>query len=436
MKNKAIINARIYDYDKYIENGFVVFSDKIIKVGSMSDFVNEDYQIIDLKGKLLLPNFVCAHSHIYSIFARGLSLPFNPNNFVEILEQMWWKIDSKIDNEITYYSGIAASYEFLLNGVTTVFDHHASGKDIIGSLNSLKKSINNVCGLHSLLCFETSDRYNVNECIKENHKFYVNNKNRIGVGGLFGLHASMTLSDKTLSKIKKIIGDEPLHVHVAESKMDEDDSLSKYNVNIISRFNNFDLLKEDSLIVHGVSLSDEELSLIKEKKCYLVVNTTSNMNNAVGLPDVTKYIKYNIPVMVGNDGLTSNVALDYLNVYYSSHLRNSSPTKLNLNDILKMINNSFEYANKRLNIKIGKFEKDYLSDFMIVDYSPFTNVDKNNIFGHIFYGLFPSFRPMNVYLGGKLKVKNYQICDKKILKEYAKCKTVSMKLWNSLLEEK
>ena len=125
---KAIINARIYDYDKYIENGYVVFDKKIVKVGEMKSFKNNGYQLIDAKGQMLLPNFVCAHSHIYSIFARGLALPFNPKNFQDILNQMWWKLDSQIDNEITYYSGIAAGSEFLLNGVTTVIDHHASGQ--------------------------------------------------------------------------------------------------------------------------------------------------------------------------------------------------------------------------------------------------------------------------------------------------------------------
>lgn len=136
---KAIINVRLYDYVNYIENGYIIFDKEIIEVGQMKKFVNNNYDIIDGKGALLLPNFVCAHSHIYSIFARGLSLPFSPHNFLDILEQMWWKIDAKLNNELTYYSGICASSEFLLNGVTTVIDHHASG-EILGSLNALKRA--------------------------------------------------------------------------------------------------------------------------------------------------------------------------------------------------------------------------------------------------------------------------------------------------------
>ena len=88
---------------------------------------------------------------------------------------MWWKIDAKIDNNISYYSGIAAGYEFLLNGVTTVIDHHASGTDILGSLKSINKGLD-VIGLRKILCFETSDRFNIVDCIKENLSFAKKNQ--------------------------------------------------------------------------------------------------------------------------------------------------------------------------------------------------------------------------------------------------------------------
>ena len=432
---KAIINARIYDYQNYIECGYVVFDKSIVEVGSMKDFKDKGYEIRDAKGKLLLPNFVCAHAHIYSIFARGLILPFDPHNFVEILEQMWWKIDAKITNEITYYSGIAASYEFLLNGVSTVIDHHASG-EIIGSLEELKKSVVDTAHMKGIFCFETSDRYNeTKKCCRENVGFYIDNKGSHNVAGLFGMHAAMTLSDDTLKTIKECLGDEPIHVHVAESKMDEEDSLKKYNTPIIQRFDKFGLINKDSLIVHGVALNDAELSIIKDRGAYLVVNTTSNMNNAVGVPNVSNYLKHNIPVMVGNDGLNSNMASEYMNVLYTSHLKNESPKEINVGDVLKMINNAYEYVSRRLDIKLGKIKQGFVSDFMLVNYSPFTKMDSSNAMGHIFYGLFPSFKPSDVYVDGELTVKDYQMQNKELLNEFKKCNDYANKLWALVKEE-
>ena len=430
---KALVNVRIYDYEIYIESGYVLFDEVIHEFGEMKNFKNKGYEVIDGKGQLLMPNFVCAHSHIYSIFARGLSLPFNPKNFQEILDQMWWKIDSKIDSEITYHSGIAAGCEFLLNGVTTIIDHHACGEEIPFSLGALRQALDKTLHLRSILCFETSDRFPVDECIKENissaNKFHTHH-----VSGLFGMHASMSLSDETLKKVSRKLKDLPIHIHVAESEMDEEDSCAKYGMSIMERLDKFGLVNKDSLIVHGVHISDKELDIVKARGTYMVVNTTSNLNNAVGIPDIKKFIDKGIPVMVGNDGLSSQMTTEYLNAMYLTHLKNNSPTALNIGHIKDMINNAYDYVGRRLDIKIGKISPDYVSDFLLVDYTPFTKMDSGNAFGHIFYGLFPNFKPVDVYVDGKRLVRNGQLVSKKAKEELIISREYSKELWRRVKE--
>ena len=430
---KVITNVRIFDYKNYIENGYVVFDDKIIEVGPMSKYQDKGVKPIDGQGQLLLPNFVCNHAHIYSIFARGMILPFNPHNFLEILEQMWWKMDAKIDNRTTYYSGICAGKEFIENGVTTIIDHHASGTDIIGSLKALKKALVNDLGLRAILCFETSDRYPVDKCIKENISFMQKNKSD-HIAGLFGMHASMTLSNKTLASASRKIKNGPIHIHVAESKMDEEDSLAKYNMTILERLDKYGLVNQNSLIVHGVDISDKELDIVAKHNAYMVVNTTSNMNNAVGLPNIKNYLNHNIKVLVGNDGLSSNMATEYLNAFYTTHLYNETPLGLGLGEILDMINNSYDYASEMLGIKLGKLEKGYEADFMLVPYKPFTVMDETNAFGHVFYGLYPSLRPNDVYASGKCLLKNRKIVSKKVEKLFNQSTDVSKDLWTRIKE--
>lgn len=427
----AIINVRIYDYQNYIENGYVVFDNRIIEVGCMNDFVNKGYSLIDGKGQLLLPNFVCSHSHIYSIFARGLSLPFNPQNFQDILEQMWWKIDREITNKITYYSGIAASSEFMKNGVTTIIDHHASGTDILGSLECLKTAIVDVCGLRSILCFETSDRFPIHDCLNENVMFFNKYQNKVCCG-LFGLHASMSLADLTLKLVDVNSLTIPIHIHVAESKMDEEDSYSKYGKSIIQRLDEHHLLKNNSLIVHGVYLSQMELEKLEDKNIYIVVNTTSNMNNAVGLPDVSSFKKHNIKLLVGNDGLSTSMAIEYLNLFYTSHLKSESPKSMDLMDVIDIINNAYKYVSNILGINLGRIASDYEADFMLIPYIPFTQMDATNAFGHIFYGLYPCFVPNDVYCQGKLIVHDRDFVNPLIKEELIKAKEAANDLWLSV----
>ena len=348
---------------------------------------------------------------------------------------MWWKIDAKIDNKTTFYSGICAGKEFIENGVTTIIDHHASGTDITKSLTMLKKSLVDTLGLRAILCFETSDRYPVAKCIKENISFMEKNKTD-HIAGLFGMHASMTLSNKTLAAVKKQLNGKPIHIHVAESQMDEDDSLEKYNMTIMERMNQYGLVNPKSLIVHGVTISDKELDIVKQNNAYMVVNTTSNMNNAVGLPDVKKYLDKGIKVLVGNDGLSSNMANEYMNVLYVTHLKNGTPTALGLGEVLQMINNSYDYVSNMLGIKLGRLEKGYEADFMMLPYQPFTKMDASNVFGHMFYGVYPALKPNEVYASGKLLLHNRNIVSKKVNKLFNEASQVSEELWRRVKEEK
>ena len=76
----AFINAKIYDYNKFSENQYVIFDKKILEVGPMSDFKDDNYEITDCTDHLVIPSFVVGHAHIYSTFARGMILPFSATN--------------------------------------------------------------------------------------------------------------------------------------------------------------------------------------------------------------------------------------------------------------------------------------------------------------------------------------------------------------------
>ena len=167
----------------------------------------------------------------------------------------------------------------------------------------------------------------------------------------------------------------------------------------------------------------------------MVVNTTSNLNNAVGITDIKKFMDIGIPVMIGNDGLSSSMAIEYQNAMYLTHLKNASPTAMHVGHIRDIINNAYDYVSRRLDIKLGKLEKGYASDFMLVPYSPFTEMNKDNALGHIFYGLFPNFRPNDVYVDGKRLVKSGELTSKKAIEELKKAKQYSDTLWKRVKEK-
>jgi len=430
---KAIVNARIYDFNHFIDKGFVVFDDKILSVGSMDEFKNKDYHLIDAQDHLVIPGLINSHTHIYSTFARGMSVPFNPKNFQEILDQLWWKLDRNLDNEMTYFSGIVSAVDHVKNGVTTMIDHHASGVDITGSLEALKKAVCDDTGVRGIFAFETSDRFDVDQAIKENVTFNKNNHSGM-TKGLFGLHASMSLSEATLKKVKANLGDMPIHIHVAESVMDEEDSQKKYKEKIIKRLDRHGLLNKDSIIAHGIYIDDEEMDILKKHDCTIAVNFSSNMNNSVGIPPLKSFRAHHLGVMVGNDGISSSITTEYLNVYYATRLLDKTPNLFGFDELIKLIDESYQYASRILDVKLGRIEKGYEADLLVIPYMPPTPINESNVFGHLFFGLFNSFKPKCVFIEGKQIVNFYNV-NEYLNDQYFKANQYAAKLWDRINKE-
>ncbi len=430
---KAIIHATLYDYQTFIQDGYILFNDKIIETGPMTAFHQTDEMtIIDGTGHLVLPNFVNGHSHIYSTFARGIALPFAPKNFMDILTQIWWKLDGQLDLDMIFSSGIVSATDYIRHGVTTLIDHHASGT-IKGSLETLKKAWVKEAGLRAILAFETSDRFDVDQAIKENRRFHEMNKTDRS-RGLFGLHASLSLSDATLKKVRRNLDQIPIHIHVAESEMDQTLSLARHGMRVVERLNAHGLLIPKSILSHAIHVNDAELDLIKERDCVVAVNVTSNMNNAVGLPNIRRMREKNIPIIIGNDGISRSMANEYLNVFYTAHLNDQTPTDFTLNDLLDMIKETYRYASDQFQVQLGSFEPKAEADLLMIPYQAPTPLHEKNIFGHLFYGLFHSFMPKHVFVKGEYVLRNYRV-KKRLSNLYQTSSDVAQTLWDILAKE-
>ena len=142
---KLVTNGRLItrnaDAQGYYEHGAVAFEGtKIVEVGEEA-MLRAKYpgaEIIDAKGGVIMPAFINAHTHIYSALARGLSIVGNnPTNFYEVLDGTWWAIDRHLMMDGTRASAAALYIDSIKQGVTTIFDHHASYGEIPGTLHTI-----------------------------------------------------------------------------------------------------------------------------------------------------------------------------------------------------------------------------------------------------------------------------------------------------------
>lgn len=378
------------------KGGVLIQDSKIKEVGLTQDLRTRfpDAEFIDAHEKLIMPGMINTHMHLYSTFARGMdSKSKPPKNFGDILEGLWWKLDKLLSNEDIYYSGLTPLIECIKTGTTTIIDHHASPMAIKGSLSTLAKAAKEI-GVRAAFCYEVSDRDGdeiVQEGIKENVDFITAcqaNPDPM-VAGMFGLHASLTLSDQTLaacSAAAKSLG-VGFHVHVAEGKEDLDDCLANHGMRVVERLAKFDILGPKTIAVHCVHIDDHEIDLLKTSQTQVVHNPESNMGNAVGVTPVLKMISKGVKVGLGTDGYTCDM-------FESGKVANvlqkhaSADPSVAWGEIPQMLyTHNPQIASDLFGGTFGELTEGAWADVIVVDYVPPTPLDSNNLTGHLLFGV-------------------------------------------------
>lgn len=408
---KAIINASLYDFEQWRPGSYLLFDEEIVEAGPMDAFAPPENleETTDAKGAVLLPGLVISHAHLYGAFMRGCPFPpFNSTNFRERLEQLYWRLDGGLDVESSYHSALSSAADHIRCGVTTIIDHHASGTAIRGTLAALKKGWVDEAGLRGVFCFETSDRFDVEACIRENVDFYSKGGSKMHAG-MFGAHASLSVSDATLDAMAEAMGDMPLHMHVAESLEDEEECLARYGKRIVHRLADKGVVNPNSLFAHCVNIDGAEAALMEQLGATAAVNVTSNMNTGNGLPDYRLLKRYGLPVTIGNDSLGTNLAADIRNTLFATHLRTQNPWWFGYGMLQGCVNNAFDYAGRLLGVGLGRLRAGYAADFALADYHPTTPINAENALGHVLDGVWNSYRPRSLWCAGVPKMRDYQV---------------------------
>lgn len=385
-----------------LENGAVAFEGAFIRqVGDTTGLCAQysEARFIDARGGIIMPGLINAHNHIYSTFARGLSVNgYAPKSFPEILDGLWWTLDRNLFLEDTYYSAMDTYIDCIKNGCTTVFDHHASYGEIPGSLSKIAQAAGQL-GVRTSLCYEVSDRdgdSKMCEAVHENAEFikYVRAKGTSAVEranmlhAMMGMHASFTLSDKTLQLCRDNTPDDVgFHIHVAEGTEDEDDCVAKYGKRVAERLRDFGILGKNTILGHCIHINDVEMEIIRETETTVVHNPESNMGNAVGIPPCMEMIRRGIAVGLGTDGY-SNDMFESASVANIIHKHVLGDPGAAWNEVPQMLyTNNADIATRAFGVKLGVLEAGAAADIIVSDYIPTTPMNQDNCNSHILFGM-------------------------------------------------
>lgn len=420
------------------DGGVVIDNGVIVTVGNYTELATtyKDADRVDAHGKVILPAFINAHHHIYSALARGMALPnFSPTNFPEILEGLWFHLDNHLTRDTVWASAVATYISCIENGVTTIADHHASYGEIEGSL-SVIADVAKQFGVRSSLCYEVSDRHGqeaMEKAVAENVRFGKEaTKDPAHLAAMFGLHASFTLCDDTLDYVREQNVDKlGYHIHIAEGMADVDDCLEKYGVRPVERLYWKGILGEKSIAGHCIHVDDNEIKRLVETGTYVVHNPESNMGNAVGAPNVVKLMAAGIPVCLGTDGYTSDMLESYkVGNCLAKHMR-QQPNVGWVEIPTALFENNARFMNQAFSVPVGTLKAGYAGDVIVMDYTPPTPMNANNLNGHLLFGA----NGMNVITtisDGKVRMLDRQLIGINKEDMLTEVRHIAQSLWNEL----
>jgi len=456
--NVLIVNGKIITWEKenrilaghaiYIEDG------KIVEIGPEAELKAKypHSEILDAGGQYVMPGNICAHTHFYGMYSRGMAIPGDaPAEFSQILKKLWWPLDLALDEDAVAYSALICLIDAIKHGTTTLFDHHASPNFIDGSLDVIAEAVDK-SGLRACLCYEVTDRNGEADAkagIAENVRFIkkltadggrrtAESSSRSAFGGLrsrlaasFGLHAPLTLSDSTLEASRAAAPQGTgFHLHVSESRDDGQYVASLGKGCPVDWLNQYGILGPKTIIAHGVHLDDREIAQVAESHTWITHQPRSNMNNAVGVARVESLLARGVRVGLGNDGF-SNTMWDEWKVTYLLHkLATGDPRNMNGNTVVEMaIYNNAALANLYFpDAPLGIIALGAAADLIFVDYQAPTPVTPGNLPWHIMFGFNESMVTTTI-VDGQVLMRDRQLLTLDEVAIAAEARELAPKVW-------
>lgn len=443
-----ITNATIVTWEKenriLEDHALLIESGNIREIGKSAELETRypEAERLDARHQYVMPGSICAHTHFYGAYARGMAIPGPaPQDFPEILQKLWWPLDRSLDAESIRYSVLPCLVDAIKHGTTTLFDHHASPNAIDGSLDIIAEAVEKA-GLRAVLCYEVTDRDGEEKMkagIRENLRFIRKTQQTATslLAGTFGLHASLTLSDSSLALCRQSAPEGVgFHIHTAEHEADEYDSLQKSGLRVIDRLHKHGILGPKTITAHGVHFDAREIQILAETETWLSHQPRSNMNNGVGTAPIESMLRAGVRVCLGNDGFSNAMWEEWKTAYLLHKAHHRDPRRMNGYDVTQMaIYNNAALANVFFpSAPIGRIVPGAVADIIFVDYHPNTPVTAGNLPWHILFGFQQSMVTTTI-VAGKVLMKDRELLTLDENEIAEKAREIAPKVWERYQKE-
>ena len=295
---------------RVIENGAVaVAQDKIVAVDSAAE-ISKKYsskQIINARGKVVIPGLINTHTHVPMTLFRGIS---DDLDLQEWLTKYIFPAEAKNVSEPFVRAGTQLGLAEMIRGGTTTFCDMYYFEDAVAD-ETFRAGVRGVLG-ETVIQFPVADNKTPAEALVYSEKYINKWKNNPLIVPAIAPHAPYTVSTEDLIKIKKLSDKTgaPVIIHVAETQREVNDITKQYGARPVTYLAKIGFLNDRTIAAHVIYANDEELDILKNSGVGIAHNPQSNMKLASGVAPVPQMLLKDLPVGLGTDGAASNNDLD------------------------------------------------------------------------------------------------------------------------------
>ncbi|MFH2106951.1 MAG: amidohydrolase [Candidatus Micrarchaeota archaeon] len=396
IKNATMLNK--VEMDIYVEDNLISEIGKNLK--------KKADETIDAKGKIAMPGFMNAHTHVPMTLFRGYGegLPLD-----RWLNDKIWPAEAKLKPNDVYWGSVLGMCEMIRSGITTFNEMYITGMD------EICKACGNV-GMRGAIARGTLDglpHKKFEDEYREATGFTKKWKNKSElITPIMSAHSIYATSEEMLVKLKEFATKEGLkyHIHLSETRTEIFDCLNKHKKYPFEYLDVLGILDQDTIIAHGSWATTKEIKLAGKRKANIATCPISNLKLASGgICPTSEYCEHGANVCIGTDGAASNNSLNmFESVKLASLLQKHRYWKANTLSVDTVFDFATKNGAKALGINAGELKPGKLADIVLLDAGMANMRPMENIKANIIYSTNPG-NVNDVIINGKPVMKDKKI---------------------------
>ena len=363
---------------EYLDDGLLIVKNGVVEVlGNASDLLpglSEHTDLIDLRGKLVVPGFVDCHVH----YSQVDIIASYGEQLLDWLDRYAFPVEQKFSDP-AHAQEVAEFFadELLRNGTTTAMVFatvHPVSVDAIFEA-AKKRDMRLIAGKVLMdrncpddLCDTPQSAYADSKALIE--KWHENGRLSYAITPRF----AVTSSDEQLEAAGRLATEYPdvyVHTHLAENTEEVDLIARQFpsSRSYLDVYDQHNLVRDRSVFAHCLYLDDQDRSTMAAKNASIAFCPTSNLFLGSGLFDYQAARDANIKTGIGSDvggGTSLNQLRTLSEAYKVLHLQGQSLPAFSA-FYLATLGGAEALS---LDDRIGNFESGKEADFVVLDSAP------------------------------------------------------------------